>query len=69
MLRASYSDEEKSLFHQLRYSYPDERVMRRFEILWLHACGKFATEIAFIVQQNDDTVRKVIKDFKKGGVA
>ena len=65
MLRASYSDEEKSLFHQLRYSYPDERVMRRFEILWLHACGKFAPEIAFIVQQNDDTVRKVIKDFKK----
>ncbi|MCL2118503.1 MAG: winged helix-turn-helix domain-containing protein [Planctomycetaceae bacterium] len=69
MLRAIYTDEEKSLFHQLRYSYPDERVMRRFEILWLHACGKFAPEIAIIVQQNDDTVRKVIKNFKKGGVA
>ena len=25
MLRANYTEEEKSLFHQLRYSYPDER--------------------------------------------
>ena len=57
MLRASDSDEEKSLFQQLRYSYPDERVMRRFEIPTHHACGKFAPEIAFIVQQNDDADR------------
>ena len=45
MLRASYTDEEKSLFQQLRYSDPDERVMRRFEILWLHACGKFVKRV------------------------
>jgi transposase len=68
MLRANYTEEEKSLFHQLRYSYPDERVMRRFEILWLHACGKFVPEIASLVQQNDDTVRSVIKKFQKGGI-
>jgi transposase len=68
MLRANYTDGEKSLFHQLRYSYPDERIMRRFEILWLHACGKFAPEIATIVQQDGDTVRKVIKNFQKGGI-
>jgi transposase len=68
MLRANYTDEEKSLFQQLRYSYPDERIMRRFEILWLHACGKFAPEIAIIVQQDGDTVRKVIRNFQKGGL-
>jgi len=68
MLRANYSEEDKNTFQKLRYSYPDERIMRRFEILWLHACGKFAPEIATIVQQNPYTVRDVIKMFPKGGI-
>jgi transposase len=68
MLRTNYSDEDKNIFQQLRYNYPDERIMRRFEILWLHACGKFPPEIATIVRQNPYTVRNVIKMFKKGGV-
>jgi transposase len=69
VIRTNYSDEDKSLVYKLRCSYPDERIMRRFEILWLHACGKFAPEIAIIVQQNGDTVRQVIKNFQKGGIA
>jgi len=68
MLRAYYTDEEREQFHQLRYSYPDPRIMRRFEILWLHSCGKFAPEIAEIVQQNRYTVRDVIKKFQRGGI-
>jgi hypothetical protein len=56
MLRAHYTEEERKTFQQLRYSYPDERVMRRFEILWLHACGKFAPEIALLVHQTPPTV-------------
>ena len=42
--------------------------MRRFEILWLHSCGKFAPEIAEIVKQTPSTVRKVINKFKQGGI-
>ena len=68
MQRANYTEEEKNTFQKLRYSYPDERVMRRFEILWLHACGKFAPEIAKLVEQNPYTVRDVINRFKKGGM-
>ena len=68
MLRANYTDEERKKFQQLRYNYPDARIMRRFEILWLHSCGKFPPEIAEIVQQNPDTVRKVINDFRQGGI-
>jgi len=63
MLRANYTEEEKSLFHQLRYSYPDERVMRRFEILWLHTSGKFVPEIAVLVQQNDDRNYSTLRFF------
>jgi transposase len=68
MQRADYTEEEKNTFQQLRYSYPDERIMRRFEILWLHACGKFAPEIATLVKQNPVTVRNVINMYKNGGV-
>jgi len=68
MQRANYTEEDKKAFQKLRYSYPDERVMRRFEILWLHACGKFAPEIAKLVEQNPYTVRDVINRFKKGGM-
>ena len=31
MLRTTYTAEDMQTFEQLRYSYPDERIMRRFE--------------------------------------
>ncbi|MGL6196403.1 MAG: hypothetical protein ACRC2T_16430, partial [Thermoguttaceae bacterium] len=63
MLRTDYTNQDRETFDKLRYSYPDERIMRRFEILCLHACGKFAPEIAKIVKQHVRTVRDVIKMF------
>jgi transposase len=42
--------------------------MRRFEILWLHCCGKAAPEIASLVQRDPRTVRTVLKNFQKGGI-
>jgi transposase len=68
MLRTNYTDQDKSIFEHLRYSYPDERIMRRFEILWLHACGRAAPEIASLVQRDPRTVRTVLKNFQKGGI-
>jgi transposase len=68
MLRANYTAEDPKVFEELRYSYPDERIMRRFEMLWLHACGKTAPEIAFLVQRDRRTVRTVLKNFQKGGI-
>ncbi|MDL2321459.1 hypothetical protein LJC47_03850 [Desulfosarcina sp. OttesenSCG-928-B08] len=37
-------------------------------VSWLHACGKFALEIAKIVGRTPVTVRKVIKNYQKGGI-
>ena len=68
MLRADYTTEERETFQQFRYHYPDSRIQRRFEILWLHSCGKFAPEIALLVQQHPVTVREVINKFKQGGI-
>lgn len=68
MLRANYTQEECETFQKMRYEYPDPRIMRRFEILWLHSRGKFAPEIAMLVGQHLRTVRDVIKMYKNGGV-
>jgi transposase len=69
MLRANYSEEERNTFQEMRYDYPDSRIQRRFEILWLHSCGKFAPEISGLVRQHVKTVRQVIKNYRKGGIA
>ncbi|MDR1958830.1 MAG: hypothetical protein LBQ54_07290, partial [Planctomycetaceae bacterium] len=42
--------------------------MRQFEILWLHACDKFAPEIALLVRQTPPTVRGVMNMYQKGGI-
>ena len=68
MLQANYTEEERELFENLRYHYPDARMMRRFEILWLHANGKSVPEIVPLVRQDSRTVRKVIKNYQAGGI-
>jgi len=68
MLRATYTVEARNTFQHLRYHYLDPRIMRRFEILWLHACGKHAPEIVPLVKQHVRTVREVIKMYQNGGI-
>jgi transposase len=68
MQRAAYTDEDRNTFQHWRYHHPDPRIQRRCEILWLHACGKFAPEIAPLVKQHPHTVRDVINMFKQGGI-
>ena len=68
MFKADYTDDERETFQHWRYHYPDTRVMRRFEILWLHSCGKHSSEIAPLVQQHVRTVRAVIKMYQTDGI-
>jgi transposase len=68
MLRTDYTESDRNAFQQWRYQHPDPRIQRRFEILWLHANGQFAPEIATLVRQHVKTVRAVINLFKDGGI-
>jgi transposase len=68
MLRANYTEQDRQAFEKLRYHYPDARIMKRFEILWLHANGMRVPEIAKLMRQDVRTVRKVIKNFQEGGI-
>ena len=68
MLKANYTEEERKLFEHLRYHYPDTRIMKRFEVLWLHANEKSVSEIAPLVRQDPRTIRNVIKNYQEGGI-
>ena len=68
MLKANYTEEERDLFENFRYHYPDSRIMKRFEVLWLHANGKSVSEIVSLMRQDPRTIRKVIKNYQAGGI-
>jgi transposase len=67
MLKADYTEEEKQRFHKLRYSYPNPRIMKRYEALWLHSNGYGAPEIAKLVGRCAATIRQWIHDYQDGG--
>ena len=60
MLRVEYTDADRNAFDYYRYHYPEARIMRRFEMLWLHAHGKRTSEIAELARKTSATVRNVI---------
>ena len=68
MLRVDYTAEDRKAFDHWRYHYPEVCLMRRFEMLWLHAHGKHTSEIATLVKKSSATVRKVIHMFREGGI-
>jgi len=68
MLRVDYTDTDRNAFDHWRYHYPEVRIMRRFEMLWLHANGKRTSEIAKLVNKTSATVRNVIHLFQDGGL-
>jgi transposase len=68
MLRVDYTDEDRNAFDHWRYHYPEVRIMRRFEMLWLHAHGMSTSEIAKLVNKTSVTVRNVIHLFQDGGI-
>ena len=68
MLRVEYTDEDRKAFDHWRYHYPEVRIMRRFEMLWLHAHGKRTSEIAELARKTSATVRNVIHMFREGGI-
>ena len=67
MLRVDYTDTDRNAFDHWRYHYPEVRIMRRFEMLWLHANGKRTSEIAKLVNKTSATVRNAIHLFQDGG--
>jgi transposase len=68
MLRFNGSDKDKQIFEEMRFEYPDSRIRKRFEALWLFANHIKVKDIAVLVQYDYASVRKWIHDYEKGGI-
>jgi hypothetical protein len=68
MLKVNYTEEAKEKISQFRYHYPDPRIQKHFEMIWLHACGIKVPEIAMLTGTNPYTVRGIIKKYCDGGM-
>jgi hypothetical protein len=67
MLRGSYTKEERDYFFQMKNEHNDKRIRRRYDVLWLHSCGKFVPEIVELTRFTKVTVRRIIKRYLQKG--
>jgi len=51
-----------------RFQYPDPRVQRKMEVLWLVSQGLNRTDAARLAGVSTKTVRRYVKRYKRGGI-
>lgn len=70
MAQRQYSEEEKQIFYHERFFHPHPRVQLKMEIMQLKSQGIKNSQIARLTKvcENENTVRKYIKDYEEGGI-
>jgi transposase len=67
MIDFEITEQEAEQVEYFRYNYPDPRIQRRFEVIWLKFLGYRHKEIAKIANIHQDTITDYIKMFNEGG--
>lgn len=68
MVSIAFTEEEKKRLDRERFQYPDPRVQRKIEVLWLLSQGLNRTEVARLAGVSTKTVRRYLKRYKHGGL-
>jgi transposase len=68
MLSIQFTEEDKQALDYERFHYPDPRVQRKMEVLWLVSQGLSRSEVAGLAGVSTKTVRRYIKQYKRGGI-
>jgi len=68
MVSIEFTEEEKQTFNYERFHYPDPRVQRKMEVLWLVSQGLSRAEVARLANVSSKTVRRYIRRYKRGGI-
>ena len=68
MLSIQFTEEDKQALDYERFHYPDPRVQRKMEALWLVSQGLSRSEVAGLAGVSTKTVRRYIKQYKRGGI-
>jgi transposase len=68
MLSIQFTAEDKQALDHERFNYPDPRIQRKMEVLWLVSQGLSRSEVACLAGVSTKTVRRYIKRYKRGGI-
>lgn len=68
MLSIQFTEEDRQSLNHERFHYPDPRVQRKMEVLWLVSQGLSRPEVARLAGVSVKTVRRYIKRYKRGGI-
>ena len=63
MLSIQFTEEDKQALDYERFHYPDPRVQRKMEVLWLVSQGLSRSEVAGLAGVSTKTVRRYIKQY------
>ena len=68
MIRINFTDEEIAALHFERYHYPDPRVQKKFEVLWLKSQGLSHESIAQFSGVCSRQVQRYLQEYVEGGI-
>jgi len=68
MLHINFTDEEIQTLHFERYHYPDPRVQKKFEVLWLKSQNLAHETIGQLAGICARTVQRYLNEYLEGGV-
>ena len=68
MIRVNFTDEQIAALNLERYHYPDPRVQKKFEVLWLKSQGLSHEAIAQLSGVCARQVQRYLKEYLEGGI-
>jgi len=68
MVSLRVTEEDRQTLDRERFDYPDPRVQRKMEVLWLVSQGLCRAEVARLAGVCTKTVRRYVKRFNRGGI-
>jgi transposase len=68
MVSIQFTEEERQALDYERFHYPDPRVQRKMEVLWLVSQGLGREEVAHLAGVSSKSVRRYVKRYKRGGI-
>jgi transposase len=68
MLRIPFTEEAIATLHYERYHYPDPKVQKKFEVLWLKSQNLPHETIAQLSGVSSRTVQRYLREYLEGGI-
>lgn len=68
MIQIEFTADQREALHYERFHYPDPRVQRKMEVLWLKSCQLPHAEIAKLAGVEPRTVQRLLNEYVEGGL-